>query len=531
MTKAQITVFSVVLAAGVGTTIFTLQHLKKEHEILAVDDNGNIQQPVEPVAPKPAPVEVKVEPDPVTPPAPDPDAERAALFREPEKLLGAFADLAKNRDVDAFLELAGPDAIDAETKLRLVELLKNPAYQPPADNPVISLARVGDATRYALQFHPVADATPASAPEATPSNAPQTSPATATVETPGTATGSAAGPATDPAPGTGAVETAPSPTETTPPTGTTPAPAELSPETLAAPAARNSQPQLPERQIYIDLRQPDRSQKVWEIAKILVPEPLNLDPNSTSILPPSTDSVTVAYHFAKAVLEGDFKTARALTDADKITDERIAALMIAVEEGDYSLHDERPLTQTLERETVSWIIAKVKNANVVSEFGLEMSKLDPEKGWRIDGMSFDKIIQMTSAAGGGGGVAYAPIVKNPQGGDSLVLFFDFDGDKLNVRAMQQVEIIASILKTNPARQITINGHADALGLDDYNTQLSARRAGAVKRAIIDLGVAVDQVITKGFGETAPLSPNFKPDGSDNPNGRSQNRRTEVYLNF
>ena len=130
-----------------------------------------------------------------------------------------------------------------------------------------------------------------------------------------------------------------------------------------------------------------------------------------------------------------------------------------------------------------------------------------------------------------GDVAYAPIVKNPQGGDSLVLYFDFDGDQLNTRAMRQVEIIADILKANPARQININGHADALVLDDYNDRLSARRAAAVKVALLGLGVAVDQVVTKGFGSAAPLSPNFKPDGTDNPSGRSHNPRTEVYLNF
>ena len=573
MTKAQATVFSLVLAIGAGTTYFTFKHLlKKEHDTLAVDENGNVQQPV---ASTPPPVKPTVESKPVVPPTPTPEPSpadlRAELFREPEKLLGAFTDLAKSRDVDAFLELAGPDAIDAETRPRLVELLENPAYEPPAEHPVISLARVGDATRWAIRFQPVEGAAaPVSTPAAANANSspnteaaaatPATSAAPATRAADSNATGPVSAAPADPvsppnsrpgAPTTGAVASPGEGTATTPPATTGAAPAAANPATgpaatAAAPVPASptafetrdtgvvlepGQPALAERLITIDLRQPDKKVKMFEISKILVPAPLNLDPNSTSILPPSTDSVTVAHYFANAVLSGDFKTARALSDPDKITDERIAALMIAVEEGGYTLHDSKPLTQTLERDTVSWIIARVKNANVVSEFGLEMSRLNPESGWRIDSMSFDKIIQMTSAAAGGGGVAYAPIVKNPQGGDSLVLFFDFDGDKLNVRAMRQVEVIASILKTNPARQITINGHADALGLDDYNSKLSARRAAAVKKALTSLGVAVDQVITKGFGETAPRSPNFKADGSDNPSGRSQNRRTEVYLNF
>lgn len=510
MTKAQASVFSLVLAVGAGSTWFTFKHLKKEHETLSVDESGNIQQPVveEPVAPTPPPVDpepkITTKPNAPEPAKPGQDEMRTEMFHEPEQLLGAFAEFAKSRNVDSFLELAGPDAIDAETLPRLVELLENPDYEPPAVHPVVPLAKISGGERWAIRFQPVESN--AAAPDSAPANgnAPPTTGAATT--------------------GAG-VEAGSAPASTTPSTDPLTG-------TPAKPAVKLI---LPERLITFELRQPDKKSKLLEISEIRVPDPLKLDPNSPNALPPSTDSVTVAHYFAKAVLSGDFKTARALSDPDKITDERIAALMIAVEEGGYSLHDSKPLTQTLERDTVSWIIAKVKNADVVSEFGIEMSRPDPEedpsKGWRIDSMSFDKIIQIASTAGGGGGVAYAPIVKNPQGGDSLVLFFDFDGDELNVRAMRQVEIIASILKKNPARQITINGHADALGLDDYNARLSARRAAAVKKALTGLGVAIDQVITKGYGETAPLSPNFKEDGSDNPSGRSQNRRTEVYLNF
>jgi flagellar motor protein MotB len=39
------------------------------------------------------------------------------------------------------------------------------------------------------------------------------------------------------------------------------------------------------------------------------------------------------------------------------------------------------------------------------------------------------------------------------------------------------------------------------------------------------------VVTEGLGTLRPLDPNTKPDGSDNPEGRSRNRRTEIFLDF
>jgi outer membrane protein OmpA-like peptidoglycan-associated protein len=38
-----------------------------------------------------------------------------------------------------------------------------------------------------------------------------------------------------------------------------------------------------------------------------------------------------------------------------------------------------------------------------------------------------------------------------------------------------------------------------------------------------------QFQTKGYGESKPVAPNTKPDGSDNPEGRAQNRRVEIKI--
>ena len=61
--------------------------------------------------------------------------------------------------------------------------------------------------------------------------------------------------------------------------------------------------------------------------------------------------------------------------------------------------------------------------------------------------------------------------------------------------------------------------------------LSDRRAESVKLKLVEMGVPFGQVETKGFGKAQPLGPNQLADGSDNPEGRGQNRRAEIYLDF
>jgi outer membrane protein OmpA-like peptidoglycan-associated protein len=130
-----------------------------------------------------------------------------------------------------------------------------------------------------------------------------------------------------------------------------------------------------------------------------------------------------------------------------------------------------------------------------------------------------------------GSVFYTPVVKSPSGGESLVVYFEFGSAALHPRALQQLEIVAALLKSDPARKLRISGHADDVGGEDLNFRLSQERAANVRKRLAGLGVRAAQVETYGFGATAPLDPNRRDDGADNPAGRSRNRRTEIYLDF
>ncbi|MDF1656126.1 MAG: OmpA family protein [Verrucomicrobiales bacterium] len=241
------------------------------------------------------------------------------------------------------------------------------------------------------------------------------------------------------------------------------------------------------------------------------------------------DPLTIAHTFSKAVISRDFRVARALADPEKVTDERVAALMIAVEEGGFDLREKRPLVVTLSREDITWVLARITSRESSSEFALELGQ-DGGK-WKIGGLTFSKVLSALAAQAGGGDVAYSPIVEDPSGGDSLVLYFEFDSAGVTPRGKRQLGIIADILSQGAERVIRINGHADALGTDQYNKGLSDGRAESIRDALVEMGVAPAQVITEAFGETKPRRPNFNPDGTDNPTGRSKNRRAEVYLDF
>jgi len=75
--------------------------------------------------------------------------------------------------------------------------------------------------------------------------------------------------------------------------------------------------------------------------------------------------------------------------------------------------------------------------------------------------------------------------------------------------------------------VTIEGHTDAIGSDADNQALSERRAAAVHGAVEAALGSGYQYTSVGFGETRPVAPNTKPDGSDDPDGRALNRRVEI----
>jgi OOP family OmpA-OmpF porin len=108
--------------------------------------------------------------------------------------------------------------------------------------------------------------------------------------------------------------------------------------------------------------------------------------------------------------------------------------------------------------------------------------------------------------------------------------FDFDKATLRPDAVSILNEAIEILKRYPDLKVEVAGHTDSIGSDAYNQKLSERRAKTVYDYLTSNGVDAGRLVgPTGYGESRPIAPNTNPDGSDNPEGRAQNRRTELNV--
>lgn len=108
----------------------------------------------------------------------------------------------------------------------------------------------------------------------------------------------------------------------------------------------------------------------------------------------------------------------------------------------------------------------------------------------------------------------------------------YEYDKFALLDSSKIVIDTTMLKIlteNPDIVIEIGSHTDANGSDAYNQKLSQKRAQSVVDYLVGKGIARKRLVAKGYGESTPIAPNKNPDGSDNPEGRQMNRRTEFRV--
>ena len=103
------------------------------------------------------------------------------------------------------------------------------------------------------------------------------------------------------------------------------------------------------------------------------------------------------------------------------------------------------------------------------------------------------------------------------------VLFETDKSTLKPGAFAAIDRVAEVLKDSQDRKVTIEGHTDSVGSEEYNHQLSERRARAVQAALMERGVSGDQITVTGKGETFPVATN------DTAAGRQQNRRVELVF--
>lgn len=103
------------------------------------------------------------------------------------------------------------------------------------------------------------------------------------------------------------------------------------------------------------------------------------------------------------------------------------------------------------------------------------------------------------------------------------LTFDFNRDTVKGEFVGTLSNTGSVLRDYEQTTVDVYGHADSVGSDDYNLDLSQRRARNVANVLASGGVADYRLLTTGFGESRPI------DSNATDAGRARNRRVEVYI--
>lgn len=104
------------------------------------------------------------------------------------------------------------------------------------------------------------------------------------------------------------------------------------------------------------------------------------------------------------------------------------------------------------------------------------------------------------------------------------IFFDVNSDVIRPESGATLEEIGTMLQRHEEIRIAIEGHTDSQGADDFNLELSERRAAAVVAFLVaEYDIDEDRLMSAGLGETVPAASN------DTKEGRQQNRRVELVL--
>jgi peptidoglycan-associated lipoprotein len=85
------------------------------------------------------------------------------------------------------------------------------------------------------------------------------------------------------------------------------------------------------------------------------------------------------------------------------------------------------------------------------------------------------------------------------------VYFEFDSIRLTPDAQEILTKKAKWLRANPAATVTIEGHCDSRGTNEYNLALGEGRAQSAKAFLVDLGIESSRLNTISYGEERPIA--------------------------
>lgn len=109
------------------------------------------------------------------------------------------------------------------------------------------------------------------------------------------------------------------------------------------------------------------------------------------------------------------------------------------------------------------------------------------------------------------------------------IYYEFAQWDITPEAAVELDKMVKIMEDNPDIVIELSSHTDSVDTEAYNQRLSQRRAESAVNYIINSGIQRNRLVAVGYGESRPIARNTNPDGTDNPEGRAKNRRTEFKV--
>lgn len=117
------------------------------------------------------------------------------------------------------------------------------------------------------------------------------------------------------------------------------------------------------------------------------------------------------------------------------------------------------------------------------------------------------------------------ITLTPKGQTIILnhLIFAQGRSVIDAKSYPELDEVVQMMKENTRVEIQLEGHTDNVGNSKANMELSQSRVDAVKKYLVEKGVAKGRIQTKAFGGTQPLSNELTPEA------RASNRRVEMRI--
>ncbi len=118
---------------------------------------------------------------------------------------------------------------------------------------------------------------------------------------------------------------------------------------------------------------------------------------------------------------------------------------------------------------------------------------------------------------------FANYARNAEIFKANTVYFDFDSSVVKSGEKKKINDVAAYMKAHPTDALSIEGHCDERGTEEYNRALGERRALALRDEVLRQGVNSDMVVTTSFGKDRPADPGH------NESAWRKNRRGEFIL--